>query len=153
MSDIENLVNSIRAQRKKVRNRPSNDFVQPRKVYDKYRGCDICNGTLYDEDGNMCECMKHHIMDLKYMETNIGEKYYDVNMQFYKRNMGGMQVYVNNERCPRNVDFFARYIKLYINTFENRLSDGKGFLLSGECGCGKTGALCFVIKTLKLKGF
>ena len=45
------------------------------------------------------------------------------------------------------------YIRLYISTFDLRLQDGRGFLLSGECGCGKTGALCFVVKELKLSGY
>lgn len=124
-----------------------------RKVYPKYRNCEVCHGTLYDEDGNMCDCMKLHLTELKYRETNIGEKYYDSNLQFYKKHMRGMQVYINGKRTPKNVDFFLDYIRLYIKTFDNRLQDGRGFLLSGECGCGKTGALCFVVKELKIKGY
>lgn len=145
------LVDSIRRQRK---NSKGKEVVeQKRKIYPKYKDCDICGGTLYDEDGNMCDCMRLHLNDLKYKEANIGEKYWNANLQFYKKHMRGMQVYIGGKRTPKNVDFFTDYIRLYISTFPNRLQDGRGFLLSGECGCGKTGALCFIVKELKLKGY
>lgn len=145
------LVDSIRRQRK---NSKGKEVVeQKRKIYPKYKDCEICGGTLYDEDGNMCDCMRLHLNDLKYKEANIGEKYWNANLQFYKKHMRGMQVYIGGKRTPKNVDFFSDYIRLYISTFPNRLQDGMGFLLSGECGCGKTGALCFIVKELKLKGY
>ena len=145
------LVDSIRRQRK---NSKGKEIVeQKRKIYPKYKDCEICGGTLYDEDGNMCDCMRLYLNDLKYKETNIGEKYWNANLQFYKKHMRGMQVYIGGKRTPKNVDFFSDYIRLYISTFPNRLQDGRGFLLSGECGCGKTGALCFIVKELKLKGY
>lgn len=145
------LVDSIRRQRK---NSKGKEVVeQKRKIYPKYKDCEICGGTLYDEDGNMCDCMRLHLNDLKYKEANIGEKYWNANLQFYKKHMRGMQVYIGGKRTPKNVDFFSDYIRLYISTFPNRLQDGRGFLLSGECGCGKTGALCFIVKELKLKGY
>lgn len=145
------LVDSIRRQRK---NSKGKEVVeQKRKIYPKYKDCEICGGTLYDEDGNMCDCMRLHLNDLKYKEANIGEKYWNANLQFYKKHMRGMQVYIGGKRTPKNVDFFSNYIRLYISTFPNRLQDGRGFLLSGECGCGKTGALCFIVKELKLKGY
>lgn len=145
------LVGSIRRQRK---NSKGKEVVeQKRKIYPKYKDCEICGGTLYDEDGNMCDCMRLHLNDLKYKEANIGEKYWNANLQFYKKHMRGMQVYIGGKRTPKNVDFFSDYIRLYISTFPNRLQDGRGFLLSGECGCGKTGALCFIVKELKLKGY
>lgn len=146
------LVDSIRKQRKKSKSKKTEATIH-RKVYAKYRDCEICHGTLYDEDNNMCSCMKQYLTELKYKETNIGEKYYDCDLKFYKKHMRGLQVYINNSRTPKNVDFFMDYLKLYISTFENRLQDGRGFLLSGECGCGKTGALCFIVKELKLRGF
>lgn len=145
------LVDSIRRQRK---NSKGKEIVeQKRKIYPKYKDCEICGGTLYDEDGNMCDCMRLYLNDLKYKEANIGEKYWNANLQFYKKHMRGMQVYIGGKRTPKNVDFFSDYIRLYISTFPNRLQDGRGFLLSGECGCGKTGALCFIVKELKLKGY
>lgn len=145
------LVDSIRRQRK---NSKGKEVVeQKRKIYPKYKDCEICGGTLYDEDGNMCDCMRLYLNDLKYKEANIGEKYWNANLQFYKKHMRGMQVYIGGKRTPKNVDFFSDYIRLYISTFPNRLQDGRGFLLSGECGCGKTGALCFIVKELKLKGY
>lgn len=145
------LVDSIRRQ---CKNSKGKEVVeQKRKIYPKYKDCEICGGTLYDEDGNMCDCMRLHLNDLKYKEANIGEKYWNANLQFYKKHMRGMQVYIGGKRTPKNVDFFSDYIRLYISTFPNRLQDGRGFLLSGECGCGKTGALCFIVKELKLKGY
>lgn len=148
------LVESIRQHRKTLSSDRNFDMILKRKVYQRFVGCEICNGTLYDEDGNMCpNCMKQHLMELKYKETNIGIKYYDTNLKFYKKNMKSMQVYVNGSGTPKNVDFFTDYIRLYISTFESRLADGRGFLLSGECGCGKTGALCFIVKELKLNGY
>lgn len=145
------LVDSIRRQ---CKNSKGKEVVeQKRKIYPKYKDCEICGGTLYDEDGNMCDCMRLHLNDLKYKEANIGEKYWNANLQFYKKHMRGMQVYIGGKRTPKNVDFFTDYIRLYISTFPNRLQDGRGFLLSGECGCGKTGALCFIVKELKLKGY
>ena len=149
------LVDAIRAQRKQSSKRTVNKAKAdvPKKIFPKYRDCEVCHGTLYDEDGNMCDCMKQHILELKYKETNIGEKYYDANLKFYKKHMRGLQVYVNNARVSKDVNFFVDYIQKYISTFENRMQDGRGFLLSGECGCGKTGALCFIVKELKLRGF
>lgn len=150
MNNTADLVESIRKQRKS-----GNKAVveQKRKIYPRYKNCEVCGGTLYDENGNMCECMRLHLNDLKYKEANIGEKYWNANLQFYKKHMRGMQVYIGGKRTPKNVDFFSEYIRLYISTFQNRLQDGRGFLLSGECGCGKTGALCFIVKELKLKGY
>lgn len=145
------LVDSIRRQRKNSKGKTV--VEQKRKIYSRYKDCEICGGTLYDEDGNMCECMRLHLNDLKYKEANIGEKYWNANLQFYKKHMKGMQVYIGGKRTPKNVDAFTEYIRLYISTFNNRLQDGRGFLLSGECGCGKTGALCFIVKELKLKGY
>lgn len=157
MNDKDEIIKAIRARRKAFRQNGGLDAAQqgptPRKVYEKYKGCEFCHGTLYMENGCMCSCMKYHINDLKYVDTNIGEKYYDANLQFYKKHMAGMQVYINDDGKFKSVDFFMSYIKLYISTFADRLKDGRGFLLSGECGCGKTGALCFVIKKLKLKGY
>ena len=151
--NTSDLIKSIRNQKKQAKRNKPTDVQVHRKIYPKYRDCEICHGTLYDEDNNMCSCMKLYLNGLRYKETNIGEKYYDANLQFYKKHMRGMQVYVNNARTPKNVDFFLEYIRLYISTFDLRLQDGRGFLLSGECGCGKTGALCFVVKELKLSGY
>lgn len=151
--NTSDLIKSIRNQKKQAKRNKPTDVQVHRKIYPKYRDCEICHGTLYDEDNNMCSCMKLYLNELRYKETNIGEKYYDANLQFYKKHMRGMQVYVNNARTPKNVDFFLEYIRLYISTFDLRLQDGRGFLLSGECGCGKTGALCFVVKELKLSGY
>lgn len=151
--NTSDLIKSIRNQKKQAKRNKPTDAQVHRKIYPKYRDCEICHGTLYDEDNNMCSCMKLYLNELRYKETNIGEKYYDANLQFYKKHMRGMQVYVNNARTPKNVDFFLEYIRLYISTFDLRLQDGRGFLLSGECGCGKTGALCFVVKELKLSGY
>ena len=150
-SNTADLIKMIRQQRKNSKH--TRIVEQTMKIHSKYKSCENCNGTLYDEDGNMCDCMRLYLNDLKYKEANIGEKYWDANLQFYKKNMKSMQVYVNGKRTPKNVDFFSDYIRLYISTFENRLQDGRGFLLSGECGCGKTGALCFIIKELKIKGY
>lgn len=149
----DDLIQSIREQRKKFSKvKHKSNELDTRKIYPRYADCKICRGTLYKKDGTMCSCMKQYLLELKYKECNIGEKYYDTNLQFYKRNMKNMMVEINNAR-PKNVDFFISYIQLYIDTFDKRLNDGRGFLLSGECGCGKTGALCFVVKSLKQLGY
>lgn len=154
MGDSTNdLIKSIRKQRKAYEGKEPKEVKSLRPVYQAYKNCEVCHGTLYDDNDIMCSCMRLYINEIKLRETNIGKKYYAADLQFYKKNMKSLQVYVGDNKQPKNVDFFMKYIRLYISTFENRLVDGRGFLLTGECGCGKTGALSFIVKELKFLGY
>lgn len=152
-NDIKSLIDSIKQNRKRVGNAINRSDIVETKIYPEYKHCKYCKGTLYKKDGKPCECMRDYIRLVKYKETNISKKYYDTNLQFYKKNMPRLSLNIIGNRKTFDVNFFTDYMSKYIESFENRLFDGRGFMLIGECGCGKTGLLSYIVKELKLKNY
>lgn len=141
------------SQIKRLKKQAKNGKVQleQTKVYPRYKSCKKCRGTLYTRDGNMCECMQDYILRNKCKKANISERYYYSNLEFYTENMEELLVYINNNRQAYTVYDFVEYLQSYIETFDNRMKDGRGFMLIGDVGCGKTGALNYVLMKLALK--
>lgn len=130
-----------------------------RKVYPEFADCEDCGGTLYKQDGTICECMAKRKSYNQLRHANIGAKYYDVNLEFYLNGLKGTEVIMRNglkvmpDQRQYNIEDFVDFLKDYVSTFSARMRDGRGFIMCGDTGCGKTGAACYIVKRLLQKGF
>lgn len=152
MSDL-----SERIKRQKIKSSKSEkeDAFNSRKVYKEYEDCEVCHGTLYTIDGKPCYCKTKYMLNVELKKCNIGTGFVDVNIDYYYDKFKKMKVRFYNglkdtgkNTINMTVNDFTEYIELYAKTFHNRLKDGRGFIMSGDCGGGKTSASIFIIKEL-----
>lgn len=150
MSDNE-LVTLLKIARNKTKNDNTAVMNRNLKIYQRYSKCKQCNGTLYLSDGSACSCLNKYRLDNKLDCANVGVRYRDVTLNFYRDNLIAAKVTIDNKKS--GIDQFIKYIDLYVKTFDNRLEDGRGFILCGNTGCGKTGALCYIVKEIITAGY
>lgn len=137
--------------RKKVRKDNDNESAVHRKVYAEFADCPDCKGTLYKSDGTICECMSKYSLYNKLRKANVGDRYFDVTLDFYTQYLDGSDVVVYNglksvpDGDPYDIRYFTRFLARYVNRFDP-IKGGNGFVLCGGTGCGKTGATCYVIR-------
>lgn len=127
------------------------------RVYKQFKNCKYCKGTLQLSDGSPCTCRKKLITQNILKECGIEKGYYDVNFDFYEKMLYDAEVRTSKglklkpSKKVHDISYFTDYLRLYIDTFENRLYDGRGFIISGDCGGAKTGGSILVLKELALK--
>lgn len=130
-----------------------------RRIYPEYADCEICHGTLYRDDGKPCYCKTKMVISKALKKCNVGDGFVDVNTDFYFDNFADVRVKLvaglNDEGRPVkfSISDFVDYIQLYAKTFHNRLQDGRGFILSGDTGGGKTSASIYIIKELCIRNY
>lgn len=134
------------------KNNSPNEIIKRRIILD-YTDCPHCEGSLYLPNGKPCQCRKDFIIGNKLKKCGVGTGYIYVDMKFYKKRLAGMEVQVQHGLLGPSggklkIHEFIEFIELYIDTFDNRLYDGHGFILSGMTGCGKTSATVYIIREL-----
>lgn len=153
MSDV---LSRVRKAAEKAKVNKDLNVVSKRKVFSKFKDCEDCKGTLQLDNGKPCACRKKMIMQNILKECGIKEAYYNVNFEFYDDMLYDAEVRTSkglklkpNKRI-HDISYFANYLRLYIDTFENRINDGRGFIISGNCGGAKTGGASLIIKELAM---
>lgn len=150
------LKKRLKLMEKKSKNVQSNI---KRKIYPKYEKCPECHGTLYKEDGSPCKCKTDYILSIELKKCNVGENFLNVSLGFYDKYFSDaiikIQKGLNGKKLKKtfSIDYFTKYLKLYAETFMNRLNDGRGFILSGDCGGGKTSAVIWIMRQLCLLNY
>lgn len=131
---------------------PDADARQLHRVYPEFASCEECLGTLYKADGSICECMAKHRLYNRLRDANVGRRYFDVNLEFYRKYLKECDVAMWNglksefHSDSYNINEFIKFIDNYAKSFASRLGDGRGFIICGGTGCGKTGAMCYIIR-------
>lgn len=155
-NDLRQMVNS---QIKKAKKKDTTDVVRKRKVFSEYKDCPICHGTLYREDnGKPCVCRTKHIISKQLIECNVGRNYHNVSIDYYKEHFKKMKIthmslLDDGIATKWSLDDFVELLEIYPQTMVDRLNDGRGFLISGGTGGGKTCAVTLVMKELCLLNY
>lgn len=129
------------------------------KVHPEFKHCPDCGGTFRKADGTICECMRLNKIHNRLRKANVPARYFDVDLKFYRDYLGKMVLYMRSglqaraDKNPRTNRDFVRFIDGYVKNFENRLIDGKSFVICGGTGCGKTGACCYMVREVILAGY
>lgn len=130
------------------------------RVYPEYASCPLCHGTLYKDNGKPCYCKTKMVISKALKKCNVGDGFVDVNTDFYLEKFPRMKVrFANGLKDDAkfsgvfSVSDFVEYIQLYAKTFPKRLVDGRGFIMSGDCGGGKTSASIYIIKELCVRNY
>lgn len=149
-TDLRKLVNS---QIKKANKTKVPDVVRKRKVYAEYSDCEVCHGTLYKDDGTPCSCRFKHIISMNLYKCNVGRNFHYVTLDYYRKMFKRMKIthmsLLDDGTITRwTLEDFLSLLELYPKSFDDRLKDGRGFLISGGTGGGKTCAVAYVIKEL-----
>lgn len=122
-----------------------------RRIYPEFADCPDCNGTLYKSDGTICECMSKYRLHNKLRIANVGERYFDVTLDFYTEYMSESGVVMYNglksmpDNTPHDIMDFVNYMEHFVEDF-NPVKGGCGFVICGGTGCGKTGATCYAVR-------
>lgn len=129
------------------------------KIYPEFKHCPECHGTFRKADGTICECMRLYKVHNQLRKANVPARYFDVDLDFYRKHLGRMELIMfpglqsASDKILRSVRDFVRFIDGYVNGFDNRLRDGKSFVMCGGTGCGKTGACCYIVREVLSAGF
>lgn len=150
----------IRSLKKKSKAKKS-DVVESesKRVYPKFADCPDCHGTLYKDDGTPCICKTDFILSRSLCDVGVGENFIRVNLAYYQKNFSNVMIRVkkglNGKYLKRHfgIDYLIDFVKLYARTFQNRLCDGQGFILAGDCGGGKSSAAIWIMKRLALANY
>ena len=150
----------IRALKKKSKTKKSDAVeVESKKVYPRFADCPECHGTLYKADGKPCICKTDFVLSRSLCDVGVGENFIRVNLAYYQKNFANVMIRVkkglNGKYLKRHfgVDYLIDFLKLYARTFQNRLCDGQGFILAGDCGGGKSSAVIWIMKRLALANY
>lgn len=129
-----------------------------RKVYPEFADCEKCGGTLYKADGTICSCYRMNQIYNKLRAANVGNRYFDVTLDFYTKHLHSCSVIMYNgfksgsSNNTFGIEDFVEFVDNYVHTFDKRAVDGRGFIISGNTGCGKTGAVCYIIREVLMQG-
>lgn len=155
--DNNDVLERLRAAKEKAKSKKSD--TSNVVIYSEFKNCPLCKGTLQLEDGSSCKCRKKLIINNLMKECGVPPAYYNVNYEFYEDMLSDAEVRtkkglkLKTARKVYDISYLTNYIKLYAETFENRLNDGRGFILSGNCGGSKTGTSILLIKDLIKKHY
>lgn len=144
------IIESLKQQAKLAKKQHVTVFDSRRK-YDEYSDCKTCRGTLYDEDGNRCDCYYDKLKSLFQQYIGYGSKYYNVNLDFYEQYFPearySFQKGLSGEKKSRSSKFLTKFVSNYLKSFNNFTSDGSASLfIHGGCGTGKTGLSVYMLQ-------
>lgn len=153
---MSELLAKVRAIKDKIKEKQK-ETPANLKVFKEFKNCPKCKGTLQLPSGKPCKCRRKLIVNNLLRECGVPSAFFNVNFEFYNEMLGDAEVRTSKglrlkpNRRVKTIDYLTDYIKLYVNTFENRLDDGRGFIISGNTGCAKTGAAILLLKELVLQ--
>ena len=149
---MDKIIESLKFQAQNAKKQNVTVF-DSRRVYEEYITCDICHGTLFNEQGEPCECYYDKLKSSFQQYIGYGSKYYNVYLDFYKEYFQDarylFQKGLSGKVKTKSVSFLIKFVKEYISNFSHFVSDGSASLfIHGDCGTGKTGLAIYILQQI-----